>query len=1053
MPQIAKKLRAVVFGFLASLSACLETLCATRVSDATQARDWIDAALDCVIIIDEHGRILQFNAAAEELFGYSRAAVIGRKLVETIIPPELRAAHELGLSRYLKTGENRVIGTRVEVPGLRADGTRVLVELSVARVARARRPEFKAHLRDITDRKRTEQELLDREARLRSIVETAVDGIVVIDKRGIVESFNPAAERIFGFRADEVLGRNISMLMPSPYREEHDEYLNQYLQTGVAKVIGIGRQVKGRRKDGSVFPLDLSVSRMELGGTQYFTGIVRDVTEHVNLIARLAQNAQVAQVENRVRAALLQSAPAQCHEEVLNVLLQAFESTIGVLGVMDEHSNMSCDILLPQEAAQGAQSTRFLKLPRASWSCNWLQALNGRRSLTCNAPHAFADGHPSMSRSICSPLLCGGRELGILQVAGRDRDYDERDQELLDTVCAAIAPVLAAQVERNKLECQRRETERELIEGAKLANLTADVVMSLSRGAGQLDNVLHCADSIRRNLEAVDVNIWTLVPEQGLELRATLGPHAHIESSRLRQPLDDATIGRIVRDRRPLLINDALAARAAYCGDSAVADSVGAFAGLPLQVNDRLIGILGVYHFTAINDSTWKALTAVADSIAIGLDRLQQESSLREAKCAAEAASRAKSEFLANMSHEIRTPMTAILGFADVLLQDDDLRHAPPLRVEAVRTIHENGYHLLAILNDVLDLSKIEAGKLAIACERLSPRRVVNDVMSLVSARAKTKGLDLVARFLGDIPEIILSDSLRLRQILMNLLGNAIKFTEEGTVELVLRCDRCSDDYVNLHFAVSDTGIGISPEHCKGLFEAFNQADSTVTRRHGGTGLGLAISNRLAGMLGGSISLDSSLGKGSTFTLTISVKSVAGQSEDSYTLKGDARRLSSDVSRPLKVPSAERLRNVNVLLVEDGIDNQRLLSLFLRKAGACVTVAENGRKALQLLTEDSTITGALLVPSPFDVILMDMQMPEMDGYTAANVLRDKGNQVPVIALTAHAMIHEREKCLASGCDDFAAKPVDRQALIALVEHWRPIKRADRVPIPYTAKMT
>ena len=390
------------------------------------------------------------------------------------------------------------------------------------------------------------------------------------------------------------------------------------------------------------------------------------------------------------------------------------------------------------------------------------------------------------------------------------------------------------------------------------------------------------------------------------------------------------------------------------------------------------------------------------------------EGRLRTAKEAAEAANVAKSRFLANMSHEIRTPLNAIIGFAEVLRkrgsQCDEAE-----RKDYLETIHTSGKHLLGLINDILDLSKIEADRLEVERVRCSPHTVISEVISVVRVRAMEKGLSLDYQWLSPIPETISTDPARLRQVLINLVSNALKFTKTGGVKVLARLMADSSP-PQLVIAVSDTGIGIPADKFDTIFDPFVQADNSVTRQFGGTGLGLTISRRIARALGGEISVDSEVGHGSTFTIMIATGPL---SEVRLLDAPPADGMLSTPSQPPEAPPS--LAGVRILLVEDGETNRKLITLLLQDADAEITAAENGR------------TGAdLAVNVPFDLILMDMQMPVMDGYAAATLLRQEGLTAPIIAMTAHAMKGDEEKCRAAGCSGYVTKPIDADILVQTI---------------------
>jgi signal transduction histidine kinase/ActR/RegA family two-component response regulator len=399
---------------------------------------------------------------------------------------------------------------------------------------------------------------------------------------------------------------------------------------------------------------------------------------------------------------------------------------------------------------------------------------------------------------------------------------------------------------------------------------------------------------------------------------------------------------------------------------------------------------------------------------------------LNEALQQAMAASQAKSQFLANMSHEIRTPMTAILGFSDIL-QEPDLPQDE--RFKYLQTIERNGKHLLAIINDILDISKIEAQQMQVENIPTNLLDILHDVQSLMQVKAFEKSLKLNINIQAPFPQTINTDPIRVRQVLVNLISNAIKFTEKGHITVTAQLTIPTDLKNSLiSFEVRDTGIGMTPRQVDHIFKPFSQADETTTRRFGGTGLGLAISQKLANILGGDLTVSSEDGYGSCFTFTIASDHISTQN---MILSSGA------MGKILLNPESEKSENtsqntendhnllgVRVLLAEDGIDNQKLIGLLLKRAGVDLTIVDNGQLAIDAVNE--------VQDDRYDLILMDMQMPVLDGYAATRLLRQKAYTGPIVALTANAMSKDREACIKAGCDDFMTKPVNKTALLKLV---------------------
>lgn len=430
-------------------------------------------------------------------------------------------------------------------------------------------------------------------------------------------------------------------------------------------------------------------------------------------------------------------------------------------------------------------------------------------------------------------------------------------------------------------------------------------------------------------------------------------------------------------------------------------------------------------------------ITIVIFSLTLIYERLKDQ-----ALAALLATDRAKSEFLANMSHELRTPLTAILGYTELLTErygasgsSDDLR-------AHLDTIRRNGEHLLEIISDILDLTKIEAERMIAESKVVSPVSLIDEVLSLMQVRADSKGIDLSVDYDPETPAWLYTDPKRLRQILFNLIGNAIKFTSAGSVHLEVRATPQSARACRLEIDVIDTGIGISPEHLPVLFEPFSQEDATSSRSFGGTGLGLAISRRLARMLGGEILVESALGRGSRFRVEIvagiaapdcerSLRQIHGSDQSSKMETNASAELRTHRKNDTVLPAEQTdapLLGIRVLVAEDGPDNRLLIEHILQSVGADVVSVENGVAAVELARREDQRG------FPFDVILMDMQMPLLDGYAATRALRRDGYSHPIVALTAHAMDEDMRKCLDAGCDDYAMKPIRRKMLLNLLEN-------------------
>ena len=810
---------------------------------------------------------------------------------------------------------------------------------------------------------------------MRALIYSSPEAIVSVDVRDRITAWNPQAEKVFGWSATEILGRPFTeTIIPERFREAHNQGLASFLQTQKAKILNQQIKVAALHRDGREVPVEISVSASRSADGEFlFNAFIRDISD------RLQQEA----LQNGYKRVL----------ELLVSGCELSEALAAMIRMVEAHTpDMRCSVLLLDEQ----QRLRVAAAPSLPDEYN--RAIDGLQigpTVGSCGTAAYRNESVIVEDIATDPLWQDFRELAMRHGlrACWSQPIHSAEGRVLGTLAMYYAePRRPTPAELSLVETMARLAglalvqERASAERRRLAlavHAAADaIVVTDTDGVIQYVNPSFC--------RITGYETGELYGQTPRLLRS--GKHDASFYAEMWKTIKAGKVwsGRVIDRRKDGVLYQAALTISPVCDEK-----------------NRVTGFVGVQR-----DVTRE---------------VEQEEALQQALVRAEAADRAKSEFLANMSHEIRTPMTAILGYADLLAEEGDAAQPTLDRAEVIETIRRNGRHLLALINDILDLSKIEAGRLDVESVRFSPIQVVEEVYSLLNVTAQTKGLCLRVEPCWPLPESMQGDPVRLRQILMNLVGNAIKFTKEGGVTLRWALERSVDE-PRLRFEIIDTGIGITREQMGRLFEPFSQADSSTTRRFGGTGLGLAISRRLARMMGGDVTVASEPGKGSTFTVTIPtgpLKDIALLTEAAVPPAAESTETASaQAAGPSEDPRP--LAGQRVLLAEDGPDNQRLIAYVLRRAGADVEIAENGRIAVDKVVQALAPGGR-----GFDLILMDMQMPEMDGYQATRLLRKHGCRLPIIALTAHAMEGDCKKCLDAGCDGYATKPIDIQRLLTI----------------------
>ena len=1069
-------------------------------------------ASDVITIIDGNGAIVYASPSAESVLGHDPEELQGTNAFDHVHPEDLerlsgefaRLLSEGGLSPTLEFRFKHADGTWRH---LEATGNSLLEDPAVGGIV--------VNSRDVTERKRTEEALLESEARNRAVVETATDAIITMAQDGIVRSFNPAAERIFGYRPREIVGRPLRVLMPGRFRDAHEAGLRHHLQTGERRVIGKRAvELAGLRKGGEEFPLELSLGNTGEGEDLLFTGIIRDITERKKTEKALRES------EERYRLV------ARATNEAIwdNHLTTGKQSWNGAIGAMfgygpeeiDEYGSWWEERIHPEDKDRVLLGLDALFEGRGE---TWTEEY---RFLRKDGSYLTVVDRGYLLRDVSSgePVRMIGSMMDITErkeAEERLRQAEERYRALVERMPAVTyMQEIGASDSAMYMSPQIEALTGYSLEDCKHPDLRWRMVHPDDRERGRAEDERTDEPGevfvteyriVRRDGRIVWVRNEAVIAEdeatgsrywQGFMVDITGRKEAEEEVRRLNESLE-----RKVKERTAQLQSALDTAResermlrqseARYMRNAANAPgmvyqfvlrsdgSVGfpfvsegsrELSGLePEEIQRDATALIGMIHpedrpgfdrsvaTSAATLSPWKwegrfvtraggikwfqgasrperqadgnimwdgLLMDVTASkraeeeirrLNAGLERRVQErtsqlesvvTELEQAKEAAEGANRAKSDFLANMSHEIRTPMNGVIGMTGLLL-DTDLT---PEQREYAETVRTSGENLLTVINDVLDFSKIEAGRMDLETIDFDLGTVVEEALGLFAERAQAKGLELASLVGHGVPRALKGDPGRLTQVLNNLLGNAVKFTEEG--EVVLRASLAEErnEEAVIRFEIKDTGIGMTEEQRSRLFRSFTQADTSTTRRYGGTGLGLAISKQLVELMGGEIGVESEPGLGSTFFFEVAF---AKSSED---------------VRFASTPRTD-LRGLRVLVVDDNDTNRKIVHHQVVSWGMKNGTAADGPEALRMLLSFAE------AGEPYDLAIVDRQMPGMDGMELARRIKAEPSlsRTRLIMLTSLGRRMEAEGAMRAGIDAYLTKPVRQSKLFDAIANF------------------
>jgi PAS domain S-box-containing protein len=966
------------------------------------ARLIADTALDAIITIDDQSTILFVNRGAQKIFGYSRDEMVGQSLT-MLMPDYLRNVHRASVDRYLETGHKHISWEAVPLPGLHKDGSEISLELSFAEFNEDGKHFFTGIARDITDRKRAEDALKQREEYLRALIENAAEIISVLNPDGKRRYISPSVERSLGFKPEELIGKDpFDLVHPDDVLELRKLFAAGLSQPGfVAR-----REVRLRAKDGS-WRIHETIGH-NLLDDPVVKGVVinsRDITARKRLECRLIAQYKVAKILTESRS--LDASAAM----LLQAICESLGWDLGQFWIIDREaevlrwlaswrvSGAAPDF---EDASRGRTFARGIGLPGRIWEAGepiWIADL----ATDDNFPRGPVAARSELTSGFGFPIKLREEVSGVMEFFTRDQQIV--DPTLLE-VMAAIGNQLGQFIERNRIQTERSE----LYEREQRARLEAEIAMERMRRVQTVTEVALAylsidkllAELLDRVCEAMDVDtVAILLLEEDNKLVALAAKGLRVDKS-IRVPLGAGFAGRVAERREPITIEDIETAElfTPFLRELGVKSLL----GVPLLIEGRVVGVIHVGRLTArqFTDDDVRLLQLVAFRVALAIDNARLFEEERGARREAEAASRAKDEFLTTVSHELRTPLTPVIGWVHMirngLLPASEVAHG-------LEVIEKNSHALKRLINDLLDMSAILTGKLRMDQSPLALESAIRQAIDTVRPSAAAHDVQLELSFHDWNKEVVTGDQSRLVQAFSNLLDNAIKFSKSGGVVKIV-CETTDEDAL---VRIEDAGQGIAKEFLPFVFDRFRQEDGSKTRRHGGLGLGLALVKSFIESHHGTVSAESAgHGLGSRFTVRL-----------------PRRKHETTLTEPPQRPRVEVISSrPHLMVIEDDSDTLEILRATLEAHGFRVTPYESAAETLRAAPQNSV-----------DLIISDIGMPDLDGFELMKELRQLPgyNSVPAIALSGYASQKDAKNALAAGFNAHVSKPVDPAELISMVK--------------------